>query len=156
MSLTIADNLVVTMHYKLTDDNDTVLDSSEGTDPLTYLHGSGSIIPGLERELLGKKVGDKLSVTVDPIDGYGEFRAEQVEIVDKEAFENVENIEVGMTFEAEGEHGQVSHIVITKIEGDKITIDANHPLAGVILKFDVEIVDIREASEAEISHGHVH
>ena len=156
MSLLIGDNLVVSMHYKLTDNDGNVLDSSEGAEPLTYLHGSGNIIPGLEKELVGKVEGDSHQVKVEPEEGYGEINPELIQTVDKAAFQGVESVEVGMSFEAQASDGSVQHIVVKSIEGEVVTIDANHPLAGVTLNFDVEIVSVREATEEEIDHGHVH
>jgi FKBP-type peptidyl-prolyl cis-trans isomerase SlyD len=156
MSLLIGDNLVVSMHYKLTDNEGNVLDSSEGSEPLTYLHGAGNIIPGLEKALVGKVEGDTQQVTVEPAEGYGEVMPELTQTVDKAAFQGVESVEVGMSFEAQTSDGSVQHIVVTKVDGNQVTVDANHPLAGVVLNFDVEIVSVREASKEEIAHGHVH
>ena len=156
MSLLIGDKLVVSMHYTLTDSDGNVLDSSEGSDPLTYLHGAGNIIPGLEKALVGKVEGDTQQVTVEPAEGYGEVIPELVQTIDKAAFQGVESVEVGMSFEAQTQEGSVEHIIVTEVNGDVVTIDANHPLAGVVLNFDVEIVSIREASEEEVDHGHVH
>ena len=156
MSLLIGNESVVSMHYKLTDDNGNVLDSSEGAEPLTYLHGAGNIIPGLENALVGKVAGDTEQVRVEPADAYGEVMAELIQTVDKAAFQGVETVEAGMSFEAQAENGAVQRITVTKVEGDEVTIDANHPLAGVTLNFDVEIVDVREATKEEIDHGHAH
>jgi FKBP-type peptidyl-prolyl cis-trans isomerase SlyD len=144
------------MHYKLTDNEGNVLDSSEGSEPLTYLHGAGNIIPGLEKALVGKVEGDTQQVTVEPAEGYGEVMPELTQTVDKAAFQGVESVEVGMSFEAQTSDGSVQHIVVTKVDGNQVTVDANHPLAGVVLNFDVEIVSVREASKEEIAHGHVH
>jgi len=156
MSLLIGDNLVVSMHYKLTDDEGNVIDSSEGSDPLAYLHGAGNIIPGLEDALTGKVKGDSLTVRVEPAEGYGELVSELVQTVDKAAFQGVESIEVGMAFQAETEDGGMQQITVTGVDGDNITIDANHPLAGVTLNFDVEILEVRDATAEEIEHGHAH
>ena len=156
MSLLIGDDLVVSMHYKLTDNEGNVLDSSEGSEPLPYLHGAGNIIPGLEKALVGKVEGDTQQVTVEPAEGYGEVMPELTQTVDKAAFQGVESVEVGMSFEAQTSDGSVQHIVVTKVDGNQVTVDANHPLAGVVLNFDVEIVSVREASKEEIAHGHVH
>jgi len=156
MSLLIGDKLVVSMHYTLTDNEGNVLDSSEGAEPLTYLHGAGNIIPGLEKALVGKVEGDTQQVTVEPAEGYGEVMSELMQTVDKAAFQGVESVEVGMSFEAQTSDGSVQHIVVSKVDGDQVTVDANHPLAGVVLNFDVEIVSVREATEEEIAHGHVH
>lgn len=156
MSLLIGENLVVSMHYKLTDNDGNVIDSSEGMDPLTYLHGAGNIIPGLENALVGKVEQDSVTVKVAPADGYGEVSEELIQTIGKEAFQGVDNIEAGMSFESQGPDGSSQRIVVKKVEGDQVTIDANHPLAGVELNFDVDIVSVREATEEEISHGHVH
>ena len=156
MSLLIGDNLVVSMHYTLTDDAGNVIDSSEGMDALTYLHGAGNIIPGLEKALVGKIEKDSVQVRIDPADAYGEEIPELIETIDKAAFQGVKTVEAGMSFEAKDPNGAIQQIVVKKVEGDQVTIDANHPLAGVALTFDVQIVSVREATEEEIDHGHVH
>ena len=148
--------MVVSIHYKLTDDNGNVIDSSEGKDPLNYLHGANNIIPGLEKALVGKTQGAKLQVKVDPAEGYGVVRPELVTEVEKSLFEGVESLEVGMIFQAQAPDGSNQQIVVKKVEGEKVTIDANHPLAGVNLNFNVEIVGVREATPEELDHGHVH
>jgi len=156
MTLLVGNNLVVSMHYKLSDDNDNVLDSSEGAEPMVYLHGAKNIIPGLEKALTGKVSGDTCKVKIEPAEGYGEISPDMIEVVDKAAFQGVENIEAGMGFEAKGPDGQTQRIVVKAVEGDKVTIDANHPLAGQVLHFDIEIVSVRDATKEEIEHGHVH
>ena len=156
MALLIGNNLVVAMHYKLTNGSGEVLDSSEGADPLTYLHGAGNIIPGLEEALVGKVQGDALQVTVPPEKAYGEVRPEMVQVVPRAAFQSVENIEPGMAFAAQGSDGSTQRVVVTQVSDEEITVDANHPLAGEVLNFDVQVVSVREASEEEIAHGHVH
>lgn len=156
MSLMIGDKMVVSMHYTLTDNDGKVLDSSEGAEPLDYLHGAGNIIPGLETALIGKVADDALKVTVEPKEGYGELIPELIQKVNKSAFEGVDNLEPGMAFEAQGPDGQVQRVVISAVEGDEVTVNGNHPLAGVTLNFDVKIVSVRDATEEEIAHGHVH
>ncbi|MBT6434540.1 MAG: peptidylprolyl isomerase [Deltaproteobacteria bacterium] len=153
---TIAKDKAVSIHYTLTLDGGQVIDSSEGKDPLVYLHGHGNIIPGLEKELVGKGIGEKLSVTVNPEEGYGVHNPGLIQEVPREAFQGVDNLEVGMMFQAPGEGGHIQLIRIAGIEGDKITVDGNHELAGKTLNFAVEISEIREASPEELSHGHVH
>lgn len=155
MSLLIGDNLVVVMHYTLTDDQGAVLDSSEGGNPLTYLHGAGNIIPGLESALVGKTTGDKLRVRVAPEDGYGLPQPGMVQAVPRAAFGDAD-IEVGMTFVAQAPNGAQQRVVVTEVGADEITVDANHPLAGVSLTFDVQIVAVREATQEELAHGHAH
>lgn len=154
--MTIADNHVVSIHYKLTNDSGDVLDSSEGSDPMNYLHGTGSIIPGLEQELAGKAVGDNLQVTVKPELGYGERHDELVQVVPREQFGDQKDIAPGMRFQAQSENGEVHVVTVTALTDTEVTIDANHPLAGQTLHFDVTIDAIREATESEIDHGHVH
>ena len=156
MTLLIGENAVVSMHYTLTDGNGDVVDSSEGADPLTYLHGAGNIIPGLETALVGKTEGDSVQVVVQPEEGYGEFMPDLVQVVDRSTFEGVESIEVGMGFEARAEDGSARRIVVREVDGDQVTVDGNHPLAGAELHFDVQIMTIRDATEEELAHGHAH
>lgn len=156
MSLLIGDKTVVAIHYTLTDNDGNTLDSSAGGDPLTYLHGAGNLIPGLEKELLGKAEGATLQAKIDPAEAYGEIEPGLIEVVPREAFQGVETIEPGMAFQAQGPDGHVRQIVVKEVNGEEITVDGNHPLAGVELNFDVEVVTVREASAEEISHGHAH
>ncbi len=154
--MTIAQHKVVTIHYKVTDvDSGEVIDSSEGGAPMTYMHGAQNIIPGLEAALEGKAVGDELEVTIAPADAYGEYSEERVQQVPVEAFQGVEKVEPGMAFTAQTEHGPVN-LIVTEVEETMVTVDANHPLAGKSLKFEVTIDSIRDASEEEVAHGHVH
>ena len=151
----ISKNKVVSIDYTLTDDQGQVIDSSKGQEPLAYIHGAGNIIPGLEDALEGKQQGDALNVTVAPENGYGMRNEELLQVIPRDRFVGVEDLAVGMQFQAEGQHGpQV--VTITSIVEDDVTIDANHPLAGVTLNFDVEIVGVREANGEELEHGHVH
>lgn len=156
MTLLIGDNSVVSMHYTLTNASGEVLDSSDGGEPLTYLHGAGNIIPGLENALVGKVAGDSLKVEVPPAEGYGEIHQELMQVVPREAFQGVEQLEPGMAFQAQGQDGSTRQIVVREINGDEITVDGNHPLAGVDLHFDVQVVEVRQASEEEVAHGHAH
>ncbi|WP_242610224.1 peptidylprolyl isomerase [Fluviicoccus keumensis] len=151
----IAQNSVVAIAYTLTDEKGTVLDTSAGGEPLVYLHGARDIIPGLENALTGKSIGDKLNVTVAPADGYGEYDAQMVQTVPRQMFAGVDNIEVGMHFQAQTDHG-IQVVTVAAVEPNEITIDGNHPLAGVQLTFDVEVMSIRAATEEELAHGHVH
>ena len=150
----ITDNAAVSIHYTLTNDSGDQLDSSRGDEPLTYLHGAGNIIPGLEDALTGKSVGDKFNVTIAPEQAYGELSPDMIQVVSKRMFEGME-IEIGMQFHADVSHGS-GIITITEINGDDVTVDGNHPLAGETLNFDVEVVDVRPASADELAHGHVH
>jgi len=151
----IAAQKVVTLDYTLTDDDGTVLDQSQDGQ-FTYIHGASNIIPGLENALADKSAGEKVSVRVPPEEGYGVRNESMTQIVSRDMFENVEEIQVGQQFHAQSPDGQTFTITITAVDGDDITIDGNHPLAGAHLNFDVEIVDVRDATAQEIAHGHVH
>lgn len=151
----ISDKMVVTIDYTLKDDNGTILDNStEGN--FAYLHGANNIIPGLENALTGKSAGDEVEVSVSPTEGYGEHNETMIQAVPREMFDSEQEIEVGMQFHAESPEGEMIVVTVTDIEGDDVTVDGNHPLAGVNLNFGVKIIDIREATEEEIEHGHVH
>ena len=143
------------MHYKLSDDKGKELDSSDVKEPLTYLHASGHIIPGLFNALEGKEVGDKITTVVDPEDGYGKHDEALVQKVPRESFKGLDDLKVGMKVQAETNDG-IQIAIVTELKDKEVTIDLNHPLADVTLHFDVEIVDIRDATTEEISHGHVH
>jgi len=154
--MTIAQHKVVTIHYKVSDsDSDEVIDSSENGEPMTYLHGARNIIPGLEQALEGKSVGDELEVTVEPADAYGERSDDRVQQVPIEAFQEMEKIEPGMAVTAQTDQGPIN-LVVTEVDETTVTVDANHPLAGKMLKFEVKIEAVRDASEEEMEHGHVH
>lgn len=148
-------NKVVAIDYKLTNSKGEVIDASTNHGPLLYIQGIGNLIPGLEKELEGKKKGDNVKVTIAAKDGYGERNDSLCQVVPRTQFESTEGLEVGMQFEVETEQGELV-VSVTKIEGDEVTVDGNHPLAGVELHFDVTIKEIREASAEELAHGHVH
>lgn len=150
--LTVAENKVVTFEYTLKNDNGEVLDSSSSNAPLEYLHGSGSIIPGLESELEGKKVGDKFKASIEAEDAYGLRYEELVQKIDREKLSHLPSIEVGMQLQAYDEDG-MQILTVVDINDKEVTLDGNHPLAGEKLHFDVEITDIREATEEEIEFG---
>ena len=146
---------VAEIHYTLKDKDGKVMDASNGQ-PLAYLHGHGNLIPGLEKELADKAVNDKFTVTVPAAEAYGERNEALVQTgVPKEMFQGVENLEVGMRFEAQSEQGMHS-VEITEITDQGVTVDGNHPLAGQDLTFDIEIVSIRDATPEELEHGHAH
>lgn len=152
----IVDNHVVTLDYTLTDDQGAVLDSSEGRGDFTYLHGASNIVPGLERALVGKSAGDELSVHIEPEEAYGERINELVQQVPGDMFETEQEITVGMQFHAQAAEGQMVVVTVTEIDDETVTVDGNHPLAGKALNFEVKVIDIRDATEEELSHGHVH
>lgn len=151
----ISANKVVSIDYTLTNSEGAVIDSSEGRGPLAYLQGHSNIIPGLETALEGKNIGDALQVTVAPADGYGERDDSLTQAVPRNMFENADEIQVGMQFQTQTEQGP--HIVtVISTDDENVTVDANHPLAGQTLNFDVKVVEVRDASPEELEHGHVH
>lgn len=147
----ITKNTVASIHYTLTDNEGKILDSSSGREPLTYLHGAGNLIPGMEEGLEGKTIGNKFNLKVSPEKGYGVKDDKMVQEVPRSAFGD-QKIEVGMQFQTN--RGNV--VTVTKVGLESITVDGNHPLAGVELNFAVEIMSVRGASAEEVSHGHVH
>jgi FKBP-type peptidyl-prolyl cis-trans isomerase SlyD len=149
----IARDAVVLIHYTLKNDAGEVLDSSSGHDPLAYLQGHGSIIPGLEAALEGKVAGDKVQATIAPENAYGVKEPGLVQQVPRRAFQG--EVRAGMQFTAQTEAGPRT-VVVTRVQGDMVTVDGNHPLAGETLHFDVEITEVRAATEEELAHGHVH
>ena len=151
----IADNKVALIHYTLTNATQDVLDSSEGQEPLAYIHGHGHIVPGLENALGGRSKGDRFSVTVKAAEGYGEHDERLTQQVPRQMFSGVDEIEVGMQFHAQTEQG-MQVVTVVGVSDDMITIDGNHPLAGQDLHFEIEVVDVRDASAEELEHGHAH
>ncbi len=152
----IADKCVVSMHYTLTDDDGQTIDTSRGNDPMPYLHGGNNIVPGLETALTDQEVGATITVSVQPEEAYGPVIPEAIATIPKDAFGEIEDIQPGMQFQANGPDGQVQVITVKEIQEDGILVDGNHPLAGKVLNFDVEIMDIREATAEELEHGHPH
>jgi FKBP-type peptidyl-prolyl cis-trans isomerase SlyD len=146
---------VVSIEYKLQNSEGAVIDSSDASDPLIYMHGNDNIIAGLEKHLLGKQAGDAVSCVVPAKEGYGERDEALVFKVSKAEFGEGAAIEPGMQFEAHGEDG-AQIVTVMGIEGDEVSIDANHPLAGEELHFTVKVLDVREALPEELEHGHVH
>lgn len=151
----IAERTVASFNYTLTNDAGEIIDSSEGRSPLAYLHGAGNIVPGLEKQMAGRKAGDRFDVVVAPEDGYGQPNPMLVQTVPREAFQGVDTIEVGMEFQAQTPQGPLS-VVVSKVDAEHVTVDGNHPLAGKTLHFAIEVTDVRDASVEELAHGHVH
>ncbi len=151
----IGEKSVVAIDYTLKNDNGEILDSSEGREPLYYLQGYGNIIPGLEEALLEKEAGDTIQVSIPPEKAYGPRNEDAVVQVNRDQFEGVDDIQVGMEVQTQSEQG-VQLFTVSKIFGDTIMLDGNHPLAGETLHFDVKVMEVREASEEELAHGHVH
>lgn len=151
----VADQKVVRIHYVLRDPSGKILDRS-GDEPLEYLQGAGNIVPGLEKQLAGKAPGDKLLAVVPPEQGYGLRQKVKPHTVRRSNFPEGAKLEKGMGFTMRSREGQPMPVWITKIQGPTIYVEPNHPLAGVTLHFEVEVVDVRDAQPEELAHGHVH
>jgi len=151
----IEKHAVVTLAYTLKDANDRIIDQSDDGS-FCYLHGASNIIPGLENALTGKAAGDELTVSVPPEEGYGVHDAGKTQAVPREMFPVEEEIVPGMQFHAQGPDGHQLVVTVVKVEDNHVTVDGNHPLAGVQLNFDVKVLEVREATGEEITHGHVH
>ncbi len=149
--MNISKNSVVSFHYKLSNNEGEILDSSEGREAFTYLQGTQMIVPGLEAQMEGKGKGDKFKAVVAPELGYGEFNKDLLQQVPLDRF-GEQKVEAGMQFQA-GEH---SVVTVREVKDGQVLVDGNHPLAGVTLNFDVEVTDVREATKEEQAHGHVH
>ena len=151
----VAENAVVVIDYTLKDNAGEVIDSSEGAGPLAYLHGAGNIVEGLEEALAGKEAGAEVQASIEPAKAYGERHEDMKQEVPKELFGGVENIEAGMQFQSETDQGPVL-VTVVEVTDEMVTVDGNHPLAGVHLNFDVTIREVREATAEELENGHVH
>ncbi len=151
----ITSGSVVVFDYTLTDDDKDIIDSSVGNEPLAYIQGEGQIVPGLEKAMEGKKAGDSFKISIPPEEAYGVHDPENISVVPADQIEGGEELEEGMQLHTEGEFGEQT-VIITKIVGNEVTIDGNHPLAGMTLHFEVTIRDVRSATTEELDHGHVH
>ncbi len=152
----VGNKKAVALHYKLTIDDGIVVDASEKDAPLWYLHGIGNIIPGLESELDGMEVGGKKTVVVSPENGYGVRDQERVQQVPKDQFPPGTSFELGDHVEAQAPDGSAIRARVTALTPKMVTVDFNHELAGKTLNFDVEVLEIRDASKEELAHGHIH
>ncbi len=146
---------VGTVNYTLKDKDGEIIDESQDGS-FAYLHGARNIIPGLENELEGKESGYKNSIVIEPNDAYGERDLEQIQRVPLSMFPNDVEIKEGMQFEAQSEEGTPVVVTVTAIDAGEVIIDGNHPLAGIQLYFDIEVIQVRDANEEELEHGHVH
>ncbi len=151
----VAPGCVVAFHYILTDDQGQELDRSKDQ-PLPVLFGAGNVIPGMEKGLEGHEVGDKFTIDVPPEEGYGLRRPGLEQQVPRSAFPADAQLFPGLMVQAETQDGQVVPLWLTEITDEQVTVDPNHPLAGMTLHFDVEIVEVREATAEETAHGHAH
>lgn len=153
---TIQNGVVVSLTYTLKLQNGEVIDFSEADEPLEYLHGADNIIPGLERELTGLKIGDSKDVHVEAVDGYGEYDPEEVEEVERKLLPRDMELRLGMVLAIRDEEGHLNEAYVRAISPDSVTLDFNHPLAGQALFFSIQVVGIREATPEETEHGHPH
>lgn len=153
--MNIEKDKVVSIHYTLKNKSEDVIDTSDGNPPLHYIQGYQNIIPGLEKALSGKTVGDKVNAIIPPEEAYGVFDEALVETVPMEHFPSAEEVKVGVQFQIDGQGG-MRVATVKAVEGDNVTLDLNHPLAGETLFFDVEVMEIRDATPDELAHGHVH
>jgi FKBP-type peptidyl-prolyl cis-trans isomerase SlyD len=152
----IEKNKVVSIRYILRSPENEILDRSEEDSPLEYLHGTGGIIPGLERELEGKQAGDSFIIDLEPQDGYGLYDESLIMNMKREKFDTDEEITEGMEFGGQTEDGEYRIFRVTAVKRNIVTVDGNHPLAGQRLNFDVSVQAVRNATEEEIAHGHLH
>lgn len=154
MTQTISQDKVVGIHYTVKTAEGQVLDQSKEGQPLQFIFGRGMLIKGLEDALSGKAEGDKFTADIDPEYAYGERHDGLIQSVPRSLFGD-NPVEPGMQFRASTDHGEQS-VVIVEVNDDQVTVDGNHPLAGVALNFDVEVVEVRDADPSELDHGHVH
>ncbi len=155
--MNVASEKVVTIEYELTDGDGQVLDTSRGHGPLSYLHGAGSILPALEGALEGRAPGEHVATTLSPDQGYGEREERLCQVLPRDRFAGAESIEVGMQFQGQLDDDEEPRVfTVTAIDEREVTIDGNHPLAGVTLHFAVEVLEVRDASPDELAHGHPH
>jgi FKBP-type peptidyl-prolyl cis-trans isomerase SlyD len=152
----VGKDMVVTFHYTLRNQAGQVLDSSSGSDPLTYLHGHRNIVPGLENALIGKSVGSRFSVTVAPAEGYGERVEEMVIRVPKSEWDLPTEVGTGQVVEVLTNEGVTVPALVVEMTSEFVTLDGNHPLAGEELFFEIELTGVRAATREELEHGHVH
>ena len=151
----IEDKKVVSFHYELTNQEGEQLESSRDKEPMTYLHGANNIIPGLEKAMMGKSAGDKFQITVEPAEAYGERKEANIQRISAKHFKNLRKLAPGQVVGLQTKQGPVQ-VTVVKIGRFNVDVDANHPLAGQALTFDVEVTGVRDASEDETAHGHVH
>jgi len=153
--MNIENKKVVSFHYTLKNTQGEQIESSRDRDPMVYLHGTGSIIPGLEKAMAGKKAGDSFEVSIEPAEAYGERKESGIQRIPAKHFKHAERLEVGQPVILQTQQGQVQ-VTVVKVGRFNIDVDRNHPLAGQTLTFDVEVTDVREATAEELEHGHAH
>lgn len=151
----VANNLVISLAYQVRTEDGVLVDEAPVTAPLEYLQGHGVLIPGLEKAMEGHDLGDKFDIDICADEAYGQYDDSLVQRVPKAVFVDVDDLQVGMRFLADTDQGQVP-VEITEVDTDEVVVDGNHMLAGQNLSFSVEVVAIREATQEELAHGHVH
>ena len=151
----VQNGIVVSINYKLTVDGE-LLDSSDEAGPLQFLAGHDNIVPGLERKMIGMKIGDSKDVVVSPADGYGEFDEEGFMDVPRNELPDDLEIEEGLELNITDDDGEEQYARVDSMTDDMVRLDFNHPLAGAELHFNVTVVALREPTKDELEHGHVH
>ncbi|SMN11099.1 FKBP-type peptidyl-prolyl cis-trans isomerase SlyD [uncultured Candidatus Thioglobus sp.] len=154
--MTVKKDKVVEMHYTLKNDAGEVIDSSKGQDPMPFLQGHGNIVPGLEKAIEGMKIGESCDVSVEPKEAYGEHHPEGIQTIPRDALQGIDNLEIGMELQSQDEQGNPFIVRVKEIKEDTVIIDANHPLSGQMLHFNVSIESLRDATKEELEHGHIH
>lgn len=149
----ITKNKVATFGFTVINESGQTLDSSKESGLFSYVHGIGYLIPGLESAMEGKSAGDSFSISVLPAQGYGERDESLVQVIPRSVFDGIGDLDVGLQLQLEDQNG-TKIAAVTRIEEDNVTLDGNHPLAGVTLNFAIDIVDVRDATEEELDHGH--
>jgi FKBP-type peptidyl-prolyl cis-trans isomerase SlyD len=153
--MNIENRKVVTFHYTLSDEQGEQLESSREGDPMTYLHGTGNIIPGLEKAMAGKAAGDRFEVTVEPAEAYGERNESAIQRIPAKHFKQAGRLKPGQVVVMQTKQGP-RQLTVVKVGRFNVDVDTNHPMAGLSLTFDVEVTDVRDATDEEVSHKHVH
>lgn len=154
--MAIGQNKVITMNYTLKDNDGNIIQTTENKEPFSFLTGNRQILPKLETEIDGMIIGSKKNVKIPANEAYGEYSEQAIQQVNKNNFPGNVDLKVGMEFVANSPEGNQMPFIITDIKDEEVTIDFNHPLAGVDLEFDIELIDVRDATVEELQHGHVH
>lgn len=154
--MTVKKDKVVEMHYTLKNEAGGVIDSTKEQEPMPFLQGHGNIVPGLEKAIEGMKVGESCEVKVEPKEAYGEHHPEGIQEIPMAALQGIDNLTIGMELQSQDEQGNPFIVCVKEINKDTVIVDANHPLAGQTLHFNISIESVREASKEELEHGHIH
>ncbi len=153
--MTIQDRKAVSFHYTLSNQDGEQIETTQNREPMTYLHGAYNIIPGLESAMAGRSVGDEFQVTIEPADAYGEINEAKFQRISAKLFRFPKKLRPGQVVGLQSEKGPVQ-VTIIKVGRFNVDVDTNHPLAGQVLTFEVEVSAVRDATKEEIAHGHVH